>query len=60
MGPDPQFLKHFKIGYACVYLGHEYKFSVLPNLSDYVTYSTHFNIQSERSIPQFWNIVGKY
>ena len=54
-------LKHFKIGYACVYLGHEYKFSVLSNLSDYmyVTYSTRFNIQSERSIPQFWNFVGK-
>ena len=49
----------FVIWYVCSYLRHKHKFSIMSRLSDFVTCSASFNIQSDRSIFQLFNIVGK-
>ena len=45
---------------ACLFLlGHKHKLSILSHLSDFVTCSAHFNIQSEEYISQLLNTVGR-
>ena len=43
----------------CSYLRHKHKISILSRLSDFVTFSACFNIQSEGSISQLWNTVRR-
>ena len=44
---------------ACSFLRHKYKLFILSRLSDFITCSERFNIQSEGSISQLWNTVGR-
>ena len=44
----------------CFYLRHKQKLLILSRLNDFMTCSAHFNIQSEWSISQLWNTVGRY
>ena len=41
------------------YLRHKQKLLILSCLNDFMTCSAHFNIQSEWSISQLWNTVGR-
>ena len=48
------------IWHVSSYLRHEHKLLILSGLSDFVTCSESFNIQSEGFISQLWNTVGRY
>ena len=43
----------------CFYLRHKQKLLILSQLNDFMTSSVRFNIQSEWSIFQLWNTVGR-
>ena len=47
------------IWHVCSYLRHKHKLLILLHLSDLMTRSGHFNIQSEGFICQLWNTVGR-
>ena len=40
-------------------LRHKQKLIILSRLNDFMTCSAHFNIQSDWSISQLWNTVGR-
>ena len=43
----------------CSYLRHKQKLLILSRLNDFMTCSRHFHIQSEGSISQICNTVGR-
>ena len=45
--------------HVCSYLWHKHKLFILSRLSDYMACKERFNIQSEGSISQLWNTVGR-
>ena len=47
------------IWHVCSYLSHKHKLLLLSCLNDFMTCNAHFNIQSEGSISQLWNTVGR-
>ena len=47
------------MGHDCFYLRHKQKLLILSRLNDFMTCSARFNIQSEWSISQLWNTVGR-
>ena len=47
------------IWHVCFYLKLKHKLLILSRLSDFMTCSECFNIQSEGSISQLWNTVGR-
>ena len=44
---------------ARLFLFHKHKLLILSRLNDFMTCGAHFNIQSEGSISQLWNTVGR-
>ena len=43
----------------CFHLTHKHKLLILSHMNDFMTFSACFNIQSEGSICQLWNTVGR-
>ena len=43
----------------CFHFRHKHKLLILSHLNDFMTFSACFNIQSEESISQLWNTVGR-
>ena len=47
------------IWHVCFYLKHKHTLLILSRLTDLVTCSARFNIESDESISQIWNTVGR-
>ena len=43
----------------CSYLRHKHTLLILSRLSDFMTFSARYDIQSEESIFQLWNTEGR-
>ena len=64
LGPGALYLRfetclEYIIRQVCSYLRHKHKLLILSGLNDFMTCSAHFYIQSEGSISQLWNTVGR-
>ena len=50
---------HGIIQQFCSYLRQKHKLLILSCLRNFITFSTRFTIQSEGSISELWNTVGR-